>query len=150
ALKHSHKAAEERAPSSDPSRLDPLPVVRLFSPTNDFISSFQKSVPKRNVVKTTARTKPTARTRYARRKNCTVGVYVVHGSKTATLLERLPKSLHQTLLVVNLGAPSLVANPDKFLNLVNLYFPHPDAGKKIADNIRALARRSPADELAHS
>lgn len=149
ALKKSSDLTSQRAPTAIPNK-GPVTSVCVFSPTNDFIRSFKRSLLKLNAVKTTAHTKPKMLVDYIKKHACTFGVYVVYGAKTATLLDRLPKSLAQKILVVNLSAPSLISNSDKFLNVVNLYFPHPDAGKKIADNIRALARRSSFGKFAHS
>jgi hypothetical protein len=71
---------------------------------------------------------------------------VVHGPKTAKLLERIPVEAAKKLLVVNLSTPSLIPEVHRFLNVVNLYFAHPEAGKKISENIRALARQSALKE----
>ncbi|MBC7370264.1 MAG: glycoside hydrolase family 3 protein [Bdellovibrionaceae bacterium] len=144
ALRKTTETPLERAPAAAESN------VCVFSPNSGFISSFKDSAVKYSAVKTTSTTKSFMLTDYMKKKSCGYGVYVVHGPKTATLLEKMPKDLAQRLLIVNLSSPSLIYNGAKFLNVVNLYFPHPDAGKKIAENLRALARPSSFGEVAHT
>jgi beta-N-acetylhexosaminidase len=123
--------------------------VCVFSPTNEFINSFKKSKFPTRPMKTTARTKAQMLINSMSKNGCSYGVYAVYGSKTAAILETLPKALASKILVINLNTPSLVSEPAKFLNVVNLYFPHPEAGKKVADNLLPLLGGiAPTDKFA--
>jgi beta-N-acetylhexosaminidase len=148
------KATESGADRTPASIVENAPEaggpVCVFSPMSDFIASFKTSLINYRGVKTTAKTKPVMVSDYMNKNSCRYGVYVIYGPKTATLLSTMPKALAQKLLVVNLSSPSLIGEPEKFLNVVNLYFPHPDAGKKIAENLRALARRISGEQVAHT
>lgn len=149
ALRKSTERPTERTPTADTVTTTESTVC-VFSPNSYFITSFKSAAVKYSAVKTTSTTKTFMMTDYMKKKSCNYGVYVVHGPKTATLLEKMPIQLSRKLLIVNLSAPSLITDSAKFLNVVNLYFPHPDAGKKIAENLRALARPSSLGEVAHS
>jgi beta-N-acetylhexosaminidase len=149
ALRNSPNVDSERAPAAVPDKNAANPVC-VFSPTTDFISSFKTAEVRLHAVKTTAKTTPAMLAQYMKKNSCRYGVYVVHGKRTATLLEKLPKALMQRMLVVNLNTPSLIPDVEKFLNVVNLYFPHPDAGKRVAENLRAFARRSYLGSFAHA
>jgi beta-N-acetylhexosaminidase len=122
----------------------------VYSPTRDFIGSFKKTGSNFSGFEITLKTKSAMIVQHMKAKACKYGVFVVHGPKTATLLETIPLEFAKRLLVVNLNTPSLVPDVEKYLNVVNLYFPHPEAGKKISENLRALARRvSLKDSFAH-
>ncbi|RYZ79278.1 MAG: hypothetical protein EOP04_28075 [Proteobacteria bacterium] len=147
-MRKTNETPLDRTPASLAANADGTACV--FSPNNDFIASFKGSNIKYSAVKTTSTTKPFMLTEYMKKKACLYGVYVVHGPKTATVLDKMSKELAQKLLIVNLGSPSLINDPSKFLNVVNLYFPHPEAGKRIAENLRALARPGSIAEVAHT
>jgi hypothetical protein len=134
--------AEGRTPAATASDAKPEPLC-VYSPTKDFIGSFRQAGSDFSSVEITPATRPQKLIDHLKSKHCRFGVFVVHGPKTAALLERLPLDFAKKLLVVNLSAPSLIPEVHKYLNVVNLYFAHPDAGKKISENLRALARRSP-------
>lgn len=128
--------------ASQPAGL-PLANACVYSPTQDFMDSFKKSSPNFFGFGITPKTKIKSLMAHMKEKACKLGVFVVHGPKTAQLLEKLPPDFLRRMLVVNLSTPSLVPDMGRFLNVVNLYFAHPEAGKKISENLRALARRSP-------
>jgi beta-N-acetylhexosaminidase len=133
-----------RTPATATTTTDAKPEpLCVYSPTKDFIGSFRQAGSDFSSVEITPATRPQKLIDHLKNKHCRFGVFVVHGPKTAALLERLPPDFAKKLLVVNLSAPSLIPEVDKYLNVVNLYFAHPDAGKKISENLRALARRSP-------
>ncbi|MGZ3798056.1 MAG: glycoside hydrolase family 3 N-terminal domain-containing protein [Pseudobdellovibrionaceae bacterium] len=112
--------------------------ICIFSSTNEFINSFKKSQLITKFTKTTPNTKPQILIDSVTQNKCSYWIYTIYGPKTAAILGDLPKSIAKKILVINLNTPSLIADSTKFLNVVNLYFPHPDAGKKIAENLRAL------------
>jgi len=140
-----------RRPEDLPSRLptslkddevsEKTPVC-VFSPVNEFITSFKKSALPVRGIKTTAKTSAQMLVDYMKKHSCNQAVYAVYGPKTAVVLTKLPRDLARKILVINLNTPSLVPDSGKFLNVVNLYFAHPDAGKRIGENLRGLARRS--------
>lgn len=123
--------------------------ICVYSSMEEFIDSFKKANLPMTAIKTTARTRPKELVTSMTKNGCSYGVYAVYGKKTATVLEGVPKEIAKKFLVINLNTPSLITNSEKFLNVVNLYSPHPDAGKKVADNIRALARRGVLGEFAN-
>jgi beta-N-acetylhexosaminidase len=140
----------ERSPSAIAKLKKAAAPVCVFSPNVDFIESFKKSNPTVTGVKITSKTKTQMLTNYIKKKSCPYAVFVIHGPKTAGLLERLPTELAKKMLIINLSSPRLIADTDKFLNVVNLYFPHPEAGKRVAENLRALARRNSIRNFAHT
>lgn len=151
AMQKSASAAEDRAPAAIPEKsISTKKPICVFSPMAEFIESFKKSNLPMTAIKTTAKTKPQSLVASMAKASCSYGVYAVYGRKTAIVLENLPKSMAKKFLVVNLNTPSLIPDSEKFLNVVNLYFPHPEAGKKVADNLRALARRRALGDVAHN
>jgi len=151
ALQKSRHDPSDRSPAAIPEKsISSKKPICVFSPMEEFLGSFKKSNMPMVAFKTTAKTKPQMLVSSMAKSSCSYGVYAVYGPKTATVLELLPKSLAKRILVINLNTPSLIVDPDKFLNVVNLYFPHPEAGKKVADNLRALARRRALGDFAHN
>lgn len=140
-----------RAPAAIPEKsISTKKPVCVFSPMAEFIESFKKSNLPMTAIRTTASTRPQMLAKSMAKASCSYAVYAVYGPKTATVLEKLPKELARKTLVVNLNTPSLISNSEKFLNVVNLYFPHPNAGQKVADNLRALARRGALRDVAQN
>jgi len=151
AMQKNNDSTTPRAPASIPENgLNLKNPICVFSSMNEFIASFKKSKISMKAIKTTAVTKPQMLVDGMAKSSCNYGVYAVYGAKTAKVLERLPKSLAKKILVVNLSTPNLISDSEKFLNVVNLFFPHPEAGKKVAENLRALARRGSLGEIAKS
>ncbi|MBS1969058.1 MAG: glycoside hydrolase family 3 protein [Bdellovibrionales bacterium] len=140
---------DDRAPAAIPEKsISSKKPICVFSPMTEFIDSFKKSNLPMMAIKTTAKTKPQSLVNSMAKASCSYGVYAVYGRKTAVVLENLPKAIAKKFLVVNLNTPSLIPDSEKFLNVVNLYFPHPEAGKKVADNLRTLARRGAIGDFA--
>jgi hypothetical protein len=148
ALRNSPPNIDERSPAALPEKNSSSKIC-IFSPTKDFIYSFKTTNTKFSAVRITAKTSSKIVSDHMTKYNCRYGIFVIHGPKTASLLSKLPTVIAKRLLVINLNSPSLVSTPEKFINVVNLFFPHPDAGKKVAENLRALARRSSIGNFAH-
>jgi beta-N-acetylhexosaminidase len=143
--------SDVRSPTAVPEKtISSKAPICVFSPINEFINSFKKSSLPMRTTKTTAGAKPQMLVDYIKNNSCSYGVYAVYGPKTARILNDLPKELAKMLLVINLSSPSLFPDPTKFLNVVNLYFPHPEAGKKVADNIQALAKPGSIGQFARA
>ncbi|WP_413289464.1 glycoside hydrolase family 3 protein [Bdellovibrio sp. HCB337] len=139
----------ERAPAAvPPSNINAKNPVCVFAPMGEFIDSFKKSSVPVIAIKTTAKTKAQMLVDFMKKSSCSYAVYAIYGRKTAVILDKLPKDIAKKILVVNLNTPSLIPDSTKFLNVVNLYFPHPEAGKKVADNFRGLARRGDLGQFA--
>lgn len=145
-IKMALQKPEEGTPRS-PSAI-PAPLINsknpicVFAPMSEFIASFKKSNIPVFGFKTTASTKTQSLVTSMKKNSCAYAVYAVYGPKTAVVLNKLPKDLARKMLVINLNTPSLIPDTSKFLNVVNLYFAHPEAGKRVGENLRALARRS--------
>lgn len=137
-----------RNPANEANISKQKPVC-VFAPAAEFIQSFKKANIPTKAIRTTPSTGVSALVTSMKKGACTYGVYAVYGPKTATVLEKIPKDFAKRILVINLSTPSLISESAKFLNVVNLYFPHPEAGKKVADNIRALARRGHLGQYAN-
>lgn len=71
----------------------------------------------------------------AARKNCDKLVVSVYGKKTMALVDRLSLDLKPNILLVNLSAPMITVDENTYGGVLNLYFPHINAGKKIAQQI---------------
>ncbi|HEY8272290.1 MAG TPA: glycoside hydrolase family 3 N-terminal domain-containing protein, partial [Pseudobdellovibrionaceae bacterium] len=121
--------------------------ICIFSSTNEFINSFKKSNLPTSFTRTTASTKPQALIDSIIKNDCSYWLYTIYGPKTAAILKTLPRAVAKKILIINLSAPSLITDSTKFLNVVNLYFPHPEAGKKVAENLQALASPELTDPL---
>jgi len=149
ALKPSEATARSPASIEEKSFTEKSPIC-VFSPNGEFITSIKKSNVSMKGFKTTARTKTSMLVASMKKNSCAYAVYAVYGPKTAVILGTFGKELSKKVLVVNLNTPSLIQNSEKFLNVVNLYFAHPEAGQKIGENIRALARQSQPSALANA
>ncbi len=133
------------------TKIDTKQPICVFSPMTEFLASFKKSNLPMAAIRTTAKTRPQMLVSSMAKASCPYAVYAVYGPKTATILSKLPKELARKILVVNLNTPSLISNSERFLNVVNLYFPHPNAGQKIADNlistikVQTLTEKTPVE-----
>lgn len=123
-----------RTPSS-------LEKVCLITPSKAFALSFKEALGssvKLFMVK--GSTSPAALKSWVFKENCPLIVSGVTGKKTLGILRALPDEKRKLTLVVNLSAPSLIPSNEGFLKILQLYFNHNDAGKKIAQNLQQILR----------
>jgi len=133
-LKTNMVASEQADKSAD------MTPVCLFSSSTDFTSSFVRAA-KRQVYPflVGANTKAKDIHRWIISKKCVSGFYTVVGPATARTLKTLSAKAKKRLVVVNLGAPTLTAtNKDAYKKVLQLYFTHKEAGKKIAQHLNEL------------
>jgi beta-N-acetylhexosaminidase len=77
-----------------------------------------------------------------RKNSCENSIISVYGKKSIGMLESLPPEMKSKVFLVNLNAPMLLDDESAYLSVINLYFPHINAGQKIAQHI---SNRKPAD-----
>jgi beta-N-acetylhexosaminidase len=107
--------------------------ICIFSASTAFLKSYRASDRKKShTFLLGSETKPQDIITLAKESRCKSLLFVVGGNKTAKLLEKLPASLKTKTLVANMGSPSLVKLQKSYGMILNLYFPHQNAGKKIA------------------
>ncbi|MNS49605.1 putative lipoprotein YbbD precursor [compost metagenome] len=136
----------EQTPSPDgvstPSN-DKSPIC-LFSSSAAFTSSFVRAS---NIqvypFLIGAKTQAQDIHRWIISKKCISGFYTVVGPATARTLKTLSAKAKKRLVVVNLGSPTLTAtNKESYKKVLQLYFTHADAGKKIAQHISEILNGS--------
>ncbi len=66
-------------------------------------------------------------------EKCQAALFVVTGEKSAQIVDGLPQGIIKKSILINLSLPGLVKNQSGFASIINLYFPHQNAGKKIAE-----------------
>jgi beta-N-acetylhexosaminidase len=71
---------------------------------------------------------------------------VIHvtGAQSARFANRLPKDLASRVIIINSETRGLIANPEKFKNVVDVHFRHPDLGKMTAEYFFSGPRKAPA------
>ena len=72
---------------------------------------------------------------------CENSVISIYGQKTTTLVESLSAERKEKIILVNLNAPMSLVDEKAYLSVVNLYFPHTNAGEALAQH---LFHRKPA------
>ncbi len=147
ALKNFSPNSAARAPAAIAEVL-PQNSVCVFSPVSAFIDSYKKSDVRASGIKISAKSKASLVATSLSHHDCTHGVYVVYGPKSAGILASLPKEIAAKLLLVNLSAPNLIEDPQKYLGVVNLFFAHPDAGKKIAESFPLFLKTTTPNDMA--
>ena len=147
ALKNFSHDDATRTPASISERTTPVSVC-VFSPKSSFIESYKKSDAGASGIKIRPKSKASLIAQSFSRYECQYGVYVVYGPSSAGVLSKLSKEVSEKLLLVNLSLPNLVDSNKKYLGVVNLFFAHPDAGKKIADHFPLFLKNETSRELA--
>lgn len=107
--------------------------ICVFSSSASFIRSFRsqfKAFAKIVLIK--ERTSSLEIEKTFKKSNCQRILFTVNGAKTAKILARLSVATKKKTLVANLATPNLVREPASYDQVLNLYFPHQNAGKKIA------------------
>lgn len=105
----------------------------LLSPSAAFISSFRLGYGLASSVKRVSRkTGAKELERFILDKRCDLVVYTVEGPRTAAILKRISKKIRAMTLVANMSLPVYVTDSSSYRVVLNLFFPHRNAGEKIA------------------
>jgi beta-N-acetylhexosaminidase len=64
------------------------------------------------------------------------------GPATARILKTLSDTAKKKMIVVNLGSPTLTSEKESFKKILQLYFTHKEAGKKIAQHLDEILKDS--------
>ncbi|AHZ85644.1 Beta-hexosaminidase [Bdellovibrio bacteriovorus] len=108
-------------------------TVCAASPSQDFLLSFvgaeKKKIP---VLKLENSSQGKDLSALLKKKQCTALFVGVTGPRTARQVRGLSPQERQKLIVVNLGAPRLFPKSRGYRQVIQLYFNHKDAGRKIA------------------
>jgi beta-N-acetylhexosaminidase len=123
--------------------ISPTAPICLFSSSAAFSSSFTKSTQHKIFpYLINASTKAEDIQRWLVRKSCTAGLYAVVGPATARILKTLSDTAKKKMIVVNLGSPTLTSEKESFKKILQLYFTHKEAGKKIAQHLDEILKDS--------
>ncbi len=109
----------------------------LLSPSKAFMASFKSGYGEGLQAKTIVR-KTTVKEimSFVADKHCDLIVYTVEGSRTSANLRQLSKKIRAMTLVANMSLPVYVSDSDQYRAILNIYFPHQNAGKKIAQLLK--------------
>lgn len=122
--------------------------ICLLSPSTEFSNSFMASAPiatKNKILKGNFQTAQIRK--WLASHSCTKVVAAVTGPKTARMLNALSSKIKSTTIVVNLAAPKFVAKEEDFFRVIQLYFNHDSAGKKIAENLEQILADTSAESV---
>lgn len=105
--------------------------VCAASPSTDFLNSFSEGskMPELHLQNRTSSADIAA---WMKKHHCTALFVGVTGPRTARQIRGLSPENRSRLIVVNLGAPRLFPRTRGYRQVIQLYFNHKDAGKKIA------------------
>lgn len=105
----------------------------VFSSSYLFLRSFKSGYSASLKLKlVSAKTNAKDLRRIYEQSGCDQLVFTVLGKKTAGLLAEFPKQIKNQTVVANLSLPGLIQNSEVYRKVLNVYFPHRNAGKKIA------------------
>jgi len=134
-------------PTALPLKLPRTPAsttqLCLISPSTEFTDSFLRGLGK--IIPTfplQAASTTTQVSLWGQRNRCSRFVFAVMGFKTARLISSLPAATKKISVVANLASPSLIRNEKPYLKVLQLYFPHKEAGKLIAEHMREIIQSS--------
>lgn len=132
ALENNQGLKVVRKPSSDER-------VCAASPSLDFINAFQIHLKKkqRTLVLTKDSTTETISS-WLKKSACTVVFVAVTGPRTAGQIKQLNPTDRARLIAVNLSSPRLVNKHLGYRQVIQLYFNHKDAGKKIVQHMEDI------------
>lgn len=75
-------------------------------------------------------------------QRCPSVVFNVTGPASAKMARALPAKVRSKTVVVNLGAPRLLRSEKGYFRVIQLYFSHSQAGKKIAQHLNEILQDS--------
>lgn len=140
-LDYNLKANIQSQPSPNQKPPSALQTLCVLSPNKSFISEFSKRSHYSLQSKILAKSdKKENVQKWLKNRNCRVTLLAVTGKTTASLANSLTSAEKKKLIVVNLTAPNLFKETSEFLKVMNLYFNHDNAGKKIAQNLSEILR----------
>lgn len=103
----------------------------VFAASTAFIKSFRSmDAKKSHAFVLNGKTTDADVTDFISEQKCNAGLFVVNGAKTSQLFSKLSKTLRKKMLVLNMCSPSLIKASAGYV--MNIYFPHQNAGKKMA------------------
>lgn len=109
--------------------------VCVTSASSDFIDSFtvarREKMPQLRLKNTTT---SQALSDWMKSKRCSALFVAVIGPRTARQIRGLPPKDKNKIIVVNLGAPRLFPRSRGYRQVLQLYFNHKEAGKKVAQH----------------
>lgn len=123
---------EKNIPAVDISAFQNKKIC-IFSASTPFLKSYRAFDHHRSrTFLLGARTSATEVGKIVRDNSCKSMLFAVSGAKTAKLLSKLSASLKRRTIVANMGLPNMVQGEKNYGLVLNLFFPHQNAGKKIA------------------
>lgn len=127
---------DERAPASAATLNTQVCVV---SPSNEFNDSFKQGISQPvPALQMKAASTAAQVTAWGQKNHCDHYIFAVTGFKTSRLIAALPAATKRKSIVANLASPSLLRNEKPYNKVLQLYFPHKEAGKHIAEHIKEL------------
>ncbi len=111
----------------------PGATLCVFSASLAFLQSFRETYSASLATKTlTAQMTAPDVEKVFREKNCGSLLFSISGKQTSRLLNNLSAQVKRKTLVINLNLPGLIAKTSDYQKVINVYFPHVHAGKKMA------------------
>lgn len=132
----SHAQQKARVPANQKNR-----TLCVLSPSKNFLDSFAEGYQHafvRNLIK--AKEDSAVVELWAKSNACDTLVFSVTGKQSANLARKLSADLKRNSVVVNMGAPRLVRSDKGYLKVIQLYFSHREAGKKIAQLLEEILK----------
>lgn len=121
----------------------------ILTASRSFISSFRESSETSSKeISSKILTKKTLTKQmmnWAAHIKCPIAIVAVTGPRTAALVKSLPLRFKKRVIVVNLGAPTLMGKPNGYYRVLQLYFNHRDAGKKVAQHFTEILESGEAN-----
>ncbi|MNJ91087.1 putative lipoprotein YbbD precursor [compost metagenome] len=119
------------------------PKLCVISPSRHFLSSFSEGykAPFSSRLIQASINKETIES-WVRNQSCKSIVLTVVGPSTSAAATKLSKDIKKNTVIVNLGAPRLVRSEKGYLRVIQLYFSHREAGKKIAQHLDEILKDS--------
>ena len=133
--RHLPPAKAQRRPAS-------AEKVCAMSPSADFLDSFSAGTRKMPRLQLLAHSTATDISGWMKRHQCTALFVGVTGPRTARQIRGLATEDKKKMIVVNLGAPRLFPRSRGYRQVIQLYFNHKDAGKKIAQHKQEILQSS--------
>lgn len=117
----------------------------LLSPSKIFLDSFAQGYKQefsRNLLSPTEDVRVI--NQWLSANACDTIVFTVTGKQSAKTVAKLSPEIKRKTLVVNTGAPRLVRSEKGYFKVIQLYFSHQEAGKKIAQLLEEILKNPSA------
>lgn len=122
--------------------------ICLLSPSAEFANSFMASatVATKNKI-LTGNFRATRVKTWLKSQACSKVIVAVTGPRTARMLNSLSAKIKRETVVINLAAPKFFPKEHDYFRVIQLYFNHDSAGKRIAENLEQILADSAVESI---